>query len=78
MPRRGRWRRLAGVTSLAGVLLLGCGSDSSAAGSTFQPHKADVLTVATDRRPVAGYWGSPDDAKSSGFEQLIRATGKNS
>jgi polar amino acid transport system substrate-binding protein len=69
--------RLSSVTALAAtlgaaaLLASACGGGEGAAGSSFHPVKANVLTVATAFLPAPGFWeGRPP---TRGFEAALAA-----
>src|SRR4051794_41892548 len=47
---------LAALLGAAALTLGACASDRSAAGSSFQPVRPGVLTVATAFLPAPGFW----------------------
>jgi polar amino acid transport system substrate-binding protein len=60
------------VTALSTCALLsasGCGGGGDAAGSSFEPAKPGVLTVATAFLPAPGFWVG--DPPTSGFEARL-------
>src|SRR3954468_11029331 len=64
--RRPRFSVLALSLSAAALALSACAGDRGAAGSTFEPVKSGVLTVATAFLPAPGFWeGTPP---TDGFE----------
>src|SRR5437868_14026864 len=62
---------LAALLGAAALTLGACASDRSAAGSSFQPVRPGVLTVATAFLPAPGFWqGRPP---TYGFEAGLAA-----
>jgi polar amino acid transport system substrate-binding protein len=60
---------VAALSACAVLAAAGCGGGEGAAGSSFKPAKANVLTVATAFLPAPGFWeGNPPDA---GFEERL-------
>lgn len=67
----GRVAAVAALLVASALALTGCSTDEGAAGSTFKPAKAGVLTVATAFLPAPGFWqGRPPTA---GFEAGLAA-----
>jgi ABC-type amino acid transport substrate-binding protein len=73
LPDSGSFRYLAVVLSMCALLgALGCGGGGEgAAGSSFEPAKPDVLTVATAFLPAPGFWEGP--RAKAGFEARLAA-----
>jgi ABC-type amino acid transport substrate-binding protein len=57
---------LAALLSSAALFASACGNGQSAAGSSFEPVKPGVLTVATAFLPAPGFWEG--DPPTDGFE----------
>src|SRR5689334_23480466 len=63
--------QLAALLGAAALTATACGGGGSAAGSSFEPMKPGVLTVATAFLPAPGFWqGRPPTA---GFEAGLAA-----